>query len=129
MYHDTVMDHFINPRNVGVIEHADGVGEVGDPECGDYLRVYIRVADELIADIAFQCQGCPAAIACASATTEMARGMHVDDAWEITDEAVLERLGGLPEAKLHCSVLGPAALHEAIISYVVRATSADGGRR
>ena len=128
MYEDKVMDHFLDPRNVGTIEDADGVGEVGDPQCGDVLRVWIRVDEQhCICDIKFQCQGCPAAIACASIMTEMAKGKHVDDAWEITDEVLADALGGLPDVKLHCSNIGAAALHEAIINYVVHAVATTPG--
>jgi len=124
MYNDKLLEHFLNPRNMGTIDNADGVGQIGDPQCGDFLRVWIRVEDEHIADIKFQCQGCPAAIACGSVMTEMAKGKHVDAAWEITDEVVAEQLGGLPAVKQHCSNLGASALHEAIINYVVRSVRA-----
>ena len=119
-YSQTILDHFRHPRNVGELEGANGVGEVGDPTCGDSLRVTIRVDDEHIAEIAFLCQGCPSAIACASLTTELARGKHIDEAWEIRDETVVEAVGGLPEEKQHCSNLGASALHEAIINWMVR---------
>lgn len=120
MYSDKVMGHFKNPRNAGRIYDADGVGAVGDPSCGDYLRVYIKVAENRITDIKFEINGCPAAIAAGSALTEMARGKTLDEASEITDTDVLEALDGLPEPKMHCTGLGTGALQEAIISYIIR---------
>ena len=125
MYSQQVLEHFRQPRNVGDIENPDGVGQIGDPECGDFLRVTIREEDLHLTDVRFLCHGCPAAIACASATTELALGRHVDDAWNVTDDTVLEALGGLPEQKIHCSLLGPAALHAAIMNYVVRGVESD----
>lgn len=124
-YSEQVLDHFRHPRNLGELEDANGVAEVGDPGCGDVLRVAIRVADEHIVDIRFQCQGCPSAIACASLTTELARGKHVDEAWEIRDETIVEAIGGLPADKQHCSNLGASALHEAIIDWMTRELQKD----
>ncbi len=117
-YSDTLKDHFLNPRNAGEIENPDGMGFVGDPNCGDFLKVTIRVENNHIADIAFKCQGCPAAIGTASAMTEMAIGKNLDEASEITDEMIEEMVGGLPEPKRHCSNLGAHALYEAIIDYI-----------
>ncbi len=127
VYSERVLDHFRNPRNVGEIEDPDGIAQIGDPECGDFLRITLRVEEERITDIKFLCQGCPAAIACASVTTELARGRHIDEAWNVTDDAVLEALGALPEQKVHCSLLAPTALHAAIMNYVVRSVETDRG--
>lgn len=125
-YSEIIKEHFLNPRNVGEIPDADGVGSFGDPECGDYLRVWIKVRDEHIMDIKFRCKGCPAAIACASMMTVLASGKHVDEAAEMDEEMIDEALGGLPEHKRHCSNLGAGALQEAILDYVFRsAGSAD----
>ncbi len=124
-YTAQVLEHFQNPRNVGEIENADGVGLVGDPKCGDHVRVWIKVADDCVADISFKCVGCPAAIATSSAFTEIVRGMHLDDAVEVADEDVEKVLGGLPEAKRHCSLLAPEAFYSAVMDYVVRSTHAE----
>jgi nitrogen fixation NifU-like protein len=117
-YSDVLLDHFRNPRNVGEIPDAHGVGRIGDPTCGDVLAVWLKVENEHVADIRFKCRGCPAAIATASMMTQLARGRHLNDASEITPEMIEEALGGLPEAKRHCSNLGAAALQRAIISYI-----------
>ena len=118
MYTPQVMEHFSNPRNVGVIEDADGVGEVGNPTCGDMMKITIKVADGRIADIKFQTLGCGAAIATSSITTEMAKGMTLEEAPErITKKAIAEALGGLPANKLHCSVLAADGLEAAIADY------------
>jgi nitrogen fixation NifU-like protein len=117
MYSDKVLDHFRNPRNVGEIEDADGVGTVGNPVCGDMMSVYIKVEDEKIADIKFRTFGCGAAIATTSMTTELAKGKSLDEAMEITRQDVADELGGLPPVKMHCSNLAADALHEAIEDY------------
>lgn len=117
MYSKTVMDHFSNPRNVGVIEGADGVGEEGNPVCGDMMTVYIKVKDGRIDDIKFQTFGCGAAIAVSSMLTEMAKGKGIEEAKKITNKDVAEALEGLPKNKLHCSNLGADALHKAIEDY------------
>ncbi len=117
MYSEKVMEHFHNPRNVGVIEDADGVGEVGNPTCGDVMKIYIKVDDGRIADIKFQTLGCGAAIATSSMVTEMAMGKPIDEAMQITKAAVAEALGGLPEVKMHCSVLAADGLRAAIEDY------------
>jgi nitrogen fixation protein NifU and related proteins len=117
-YTETLKDHFLNPRHAGEIDNPDGIGYVGDPHCGDFLKVTIRVRDEHISDIAFKCQGCPAAIGTASAMTEMAIGKSLDEASEITDEMIENKVGGLPGIKKHCSNLGANALYEAIIDYI-----------
>ncbi len=117
MYSKTVMDHFRNPRNVGVIEGADGVGEVGNPLCGDMMTIYLQVKNERIADIKFQTFGCGAAIAVSSMLTEMAKGKTINEAKEISNKDVAKALEGLPKNKLHCSNLGADALHIAIKDY------------
>jgi len=117
MYSETVLDHFRNPRNVGEIEDADGVGTVGNPVCGDMMSIYIKVEDEKIADIKFRTFGCGAAIATTSMTTELAKGKTLDEAMEITRKDVADELGGLPPVKMHCSNLAADALHEAIEDY------------
>jgi len=117
MYSDRVMDHFQNPRNVGVIEDADGIGEVGNPVCGDMMTFYIKVKDNVISDVKFQTFGCGAAIAVSSMVSEMAKGKSLDEALKISKEVVAEELGGLPAQKMHCSNLGADALHKAIDDY------------
>ena len=117
MYSDKVMDHFANPRNVGVIADADGVGQVGNPVCGDMMTFYIKVQDNRLADVKFQTFGCGAAIAVSSMVSEMAKGKSLDEAMAITNDLVAEELGGLPKNKMHCSNLGADALHEAVKNY------------
>ncbi len=119
LYSDKVMDHFNNPRNVGVLDDPDGVGEVGNPVCGDVMKISIAVDDDHITDIRFQTLGCGAAIATSSIVTEMARGMTLDDAVAITKAQVAEELGGLPPAKMHCSVLATDGLKKAVDDYLV----------
>jgi len=115
MYTGKVMEHFTNPRNVGEIENADGVGEVGNMKCGDIMRIYIKVNDQdVIEDVKFRTFGCGAAIATSSVVTEMVKGKKLDEALEITNKKVAEELGGLPENKMHCSNLAADALHKAI---------------
>ena len=118
MYSDKVMDHFQNPRNVGVIEDADGVGEVGNPVCGDLMTFYIKVNGDVLTDVKFQTFGCGAAIAVSSIVSEMAMGKTLEEAGKITKEVVAEQLGGLPAQKMHCSNLGADALTEAINDYL-----------
>jgi nitrogen fixation NifU-like protein len=117
MYSKTVMDHFRSPRNVGVIEGADGVGEVGNPLCGDMMTIYLKVEEEHIDDIKFQTFGCGAAIAVSSMLTEMAKGKSLEEAKKISNKDVAKALEGLPKNKLHCSNLGADALHMAIKDY------------
>ncbi|HIQ82872.1 MAG TPA: Fe-S cluster assembly scaffold protein NifU [Candidatus Pullichristensenella stercorigallinarum] len=118
MYSEKVMDHFMNPRNVGEIEDASGVGEVGNAKCGDIMKIYIKVDEnDVITDVKFKTFGCGAAIATSSRATEMVMGKTVDEALKITNEMVTESLGGLPPVKLHCSVLAEEALHAAIEDY------------
>lgn len=119
MYSEKVMEHFANPRNVGVIADADGVGEVGNPVCGDVMKITIKVDDDRISDIKFQTLGCGAAIATSSIVTEMAKGMSLGDAVGITKQRVADELGGLPPAKMHCSVLATDGLKRAVDDYLV----------
>ncbi|MBC2697566.1 MAG: Fe-S cluster assembly scaffold protein NifU [ANME-2 cluster archaeon] len=118
MYSEKVMDHFSNPRNVGEIEDADGVGEVGNPVCGDMMNIYIKVDDGKLTDIKFKTFGCGAAIATSSMITEMAMGMTIEQALEITRDSVADALDGLPPVKLHCSNLAADGLHAAIEDYL-----------
>jgi nitrogen fixation protein NifU and related proteins len=120
MYSEKVMDHFKSPRNVGVIENADGVGEVGNPVCGDMMTFYIKVKDNVIEDVRFQTFGCGAAIAVSSMVSEMAKGKTVEEASKITNKMVAEALEGLPKQKMHCSNLGADALRKAIENYRVK---------
>ncbi len=117
MYSDKVMDHFQNPRNVGEIEDADGVGTVGNPTCGDLMTIYIKVKDNVIEDVKFKTFGCGAAIATSSMITEMAVGKTIEEALEITRNDVANELEGLPPVKMHCSNLAADALHAAIDNY------------
>jgi len=118
MYGEKIIQHFLNPQNVGEIPDADGVGAVGDPTCGDYLKVWIKVRENRILDIKFKCRGCPAVIATSSVMTELALGRTLDEAAEISGEVIEEAVGGLPEGKKHCSLLGADALYEAILSCI-----------
>jgi nitrogen fixation NifU-like protein len=124
MYTDKVMEHFSNPRNIGEIENADGVGEVGNPVCGDMMSFYINIKDDKIADIKFKTFGCVAAIAVSSMVTEMAKGKTLDEAKKITKKSVAESLDGLPKEKMHCSNLGADALAKAIEDYESRQSAA-----
>lgn len=117
MYSEKVMEHFTNPRNVGEIPDADGVGTEGNPVCGDVMKIYIKVKDNRITDAKFKTFGCGAAIAVSSMVTEMIKGKTIDEALEISKETVADALGGLPAQKLHCSNLGADALHKAIEDY------------
>jgi len=114
MYSERVMDHFRNPRNVGEIENADGIGEVGNPVCGDMMTFYVKVEDGRLKDVKFKTFGCGAAIAVSSMVSEMATGKTIEEALKITNAMVAQELGGLPQNKLHCSNLGADALHKAI---------------
>ena len=117
MYSEKVMDHFSNPRNVGEIENPDGVGEVGNASCGDIMKIFLRVENNIITDIKFKTFGCGAAIATSSMVTEMAIGKTIDEALLLSNQAVAEALDGLPAQKMHCSNLAADALHEAIKNY------------
>ena len=118
MYTEKVMDHFANPRNVGEIENASGVGEVGNAKCGDIMRIYLDVQDDIIKDVKFKTFGCGAAIATSSMVPEPVLGTPLDEALKISNDAVAEALDGLPPAKMHCSNLAADALHEAIKDYI-----------
>src|SRR5512136_1255669 len=120
MYSKTVMDHFNNPRNTGEIEDADGIGEVGNPVCGDMMTFYIKVKDDRLSDIKFKTFGCGAAIAVSSMVTEMGMGKTLEEARQITPELVAKELEGLPKNKFHCSNLGAQALNKAIDDYVAK---------
>lgn len=117
MYSDIVMEHFKNPRNVGEIPNADGIGEVGNPACGDIMAFYIKVRDNVLEDVKFKTFGCGAAIAVSSMVSEMAIGKTLDEAMQISNKSVIEALNGLPKKKHHCSNLGADALHRAIEDY------------
>ena len=117
MYSEKVMDHFSNPRNVGEIENADGVGTVGNAKCGDIMRIYLKVEDGVIVDVKFKTFGCGAAIATSSMATEMVKGKSIDEALQLTNKAVAEALDGLPPVKMHCSMLAEQAIHAAIEDY------------
>jgi nitrogen fixation NifU-like protein len=116
-YSEKVLEHFMNPRNVGTIENADGYGKVGNPVCGDLMEMYIKVENEVITDIKFRTFGCGSAIATSSMVTEMAKGMKVDEAFRITRDDVADELDGLPPKKMHCSNLAADALQAAIRDY------------
>jgi nitrogen fixation NifU-like protein len=118
MYTEKVMDHFTNPRNVGEIENASGVGEVGNAKCGDIMRIYLDVENDIIKDVKFKTFGCGAAIATSSMVTELVMGKTLEEALKISNDAVAEALDGLPPAKMHCSNLAADALHEAIKDYI-----------
>jgi nitrogen fixation NifU-like protein len=121
MYTEKVMDHFTNPRNVGEIKDANGIGEVGNAKCGDIMRIYLKVDDnDVITDVKFKTFGCGAAIATSSMVTEMVKGKKLDEALEISNQAVADALGGLPPVKMHCSNLAADALHEAIKDYIAK---------
>jgi len=120
VYSEKVMDHFMNPRNVGEIPDADGVGSVGNPVCGDMMTFYIEVDDDRLTDVKFKTFGCGAAISVSSMVSEMAKGKTLEEAKKITNADVAEELGGLPKNKMHCSNLGADALHKAIEDYESR---------
>lgn len=117
MYSEKVMDHFKNPRNVGEIDNPDGVGEVGNPQCGDIMKIYLKVEDDIIKDVKFKTYGCGSAIASSSMATEMIKGKSIKEAVELTNMAVVEALDGLPPVKVHCSVLAEDAIKSALYDY------------
>ena len=117
LYSEKVMDHFRNPRNVGVIEDADGVGEVGNAKCGDIMKIYLKIRDGIITDVSFETFGCGSAIASSSMATELIKGKPVSDALALTNKAVVEALDGLPAHKIHCSVLAEEAIKLALKDY------------
>lgn len=116
-YSDKVMDHFLNPRNVGQIDNASGVGEVGNAKCGDIMKIFLDIEDEIIKDVKFQTFGCGSAIASSSMATEMVKGKTIHEALAVTNKAVAEALDGLPPVKMHCSVLAEQAIKAALIDY------------
>ena len=120
LYSEKVMDHFRNPRNVGTIENADGVGEVGNAKCGDIMKIYLKIRDGVIEDVKFETFGCGSAIASSSMTTELIKGKPVSEAIALTNKAVAEALDGLPAHKLHCSVLAEEAIKAALKDYYDR---------
>ncbi len=120
IYSEKVMDHFANPRNVGEIEDANGVGEVGNAKCGDIMKMYLKINNGIIEDVKFKTFGCGAAIATSSIATEMIKGKPLDEALKLTNKAVVEALDGLPPAKIHCSVLAEQAIKSAIADYYQR---------
>ncbi|GHV27500.1 iron-sulfur cluster assembly scaffold protein NifU [Synergistales bacterium] len=126
MYNDKVVDYFMNPRNVGSIDGANGVGEVGNPKCGDVMKVYLDIdGNDVIRDVKFETFGCAAAIATSSMATELVKGLTVDEAMKLTNKDVANELGGLPPQKLHCSLLAEEALHAAIADYKNRKSGAS----
>ena len=125
LYTETVMDHFMHPRNVGEIAEPDGVGQVGNAKCGDIMKIFIKVKNNVIVDVKFKTFGCGAAIATSSRATEMVMGKTIEEALAVTNKQVTDSLGGLPEVKLHCSVLAEEALHEAIKNYKERLAAGE----
>ncbi len=119
-YSEKVMDHFMNPRNVGEIADASGIGTVGNPVCGDIMKMYLKIEGQIITDVKFKTFGCGAAVATSSMVTEMVKGKSIDEALKITNKAVAEALGGLPAIKMHCSVLAEEALRSALKDYYIK---------
>ena len=117
LYSEKVMDHFMHPRNVGTIENADGVGEVGNAKCGDIMKIYLKIENDIIKDVKFETFGCGSAIASSSMATEMIKGKSIHEALELTNKAVAEALDGLPAHKMHCSVLAEEAIKKALTDY------------
>ena len=120
LYSEKVMDHFRNPRNVGVIEDANGIGEVGNAKCGDIMKMYLKIEDDVIQDVKFETFGCGSAIASSSMATELIKGKPVSEAMQLTNKAVAEALDGLPDYKMHCSVLAEEAIQAALDDYKKR---------
>ena len=120
LYNEKVMDHFRNPRNIGVLENANGIGEVGNAKCGDIMRMYLKIEDDIIQDVSFETFGCGSAIAASSVATELIKGKPISEAMKLTNKAVVEELGGLPPHKIHCSVLAEEAIQAAILDYADR---------
>ncbi len=127
-YTEQVMDHFMNPRNMGEMDDASGIGTVGNAKCGDIMRIYIKVEDDVITDVKFKTFGCGAAIATSSKATEIVKGMTLEEAEKVTNKMVMEALGGLPPVKVHCSVLAEEALHAAIQDYRERLAKGEAPR-
>ena len=120
LYSEKVMEHFRNPRNVGVIEDANGIGEVGNAKCGDIMKMYLKIEDDIIKDVKFETFGCGSAIASSSMATELIKGKKVSEAMKLTNKAVAEALDGLPDYKMHCSVLAEEAIQAALEDYYKR---------
>lgn len=120
LYSEKVMDHFRNPRNVGVIEDANGIGEVGNAKCGDIMKMYLKIEDDIVKDVKFETFGCGSAIASSSMATELIKGKPVEEARQLTNQAVAEALDGLPDYKMHCSVLAQEAIEAALKDYESR---------
>lgn len=120
LYSEKVMDHFRNPRNVGVLEDANGVGEVGNAKCGDIMKMYLKIEDDIVKDVKFETFGCGSAIASSSMATELIKGKPVEEARQLTNKAVAEALDGLPDYKMHCSVLAQEAIESALKDYESR---------
>ena len=120
LYSEVVMDHFMHPRNVGIIENADGVGEVGNAKCGDIMKIYLKIENDIIVDVKFETFGCGSAIASSSMATEMIKGKPISEALQLTNAAVAEALDGLPAHKMHCSVLAEEAIKNALKDYFDR---------
>ena len=127
VYNETLMDHFMHPRNVGEIEHPDAMAEVGDPTCGDFIRVYLMVEGEKISVFKFLTQGCPGAISTSSIATELAIGKTLEEALKLTDNDVIDAAGGIPARKAHCSLLAIRGLHQAIQNYLEKQREAKSG--
>lgn len=125
LYSEKVMDHFRNPRNTGVIENADGVGEVGNAKCGDIMKIYLKIEDDIIQDAKFETFGCGSAIASSSMATELIKGKPVSEALALTNQAVVEALDGLPPHKVHCSVLAEEAIRKALQDYYGKRDAKD----
>ncbi len=120
MYSEKVMDHFANPRNVGELENANAIGEVGNAKCGDIMKIYMKIEDDVIKEVSFKTFGCGAAVATSSMATELVKGKTIEEALKLTNKAVMEALDGLPPAKVHCSVLAEEAINAAIADYYKR---------
>ena len=129
LYSEKVMDHFRNPRNVGVIENADGIGEVGNAKCGDIMKMYLKIENDMITDVRFETFGCGSAIASSSMATELIKGRPLSEAMRLTNKAVAEALDGLPEYKMHCSVLAEEAIRNAIEDYYKKHPEKDPGEQ
>ena len=122
-YSQLVFDHFFNPRNNGYIEDANGIAEIGDPDCGDHLKVFLKIENDMVKDIKFQIKGCPAAIACASAMTELVMGKPIQEAMQVSDDQIIDHIDGLPEFKIHCSALGAAGFRLAVMDYRMKSVA------
>ena len=125
LYSEKVMDHFLHPRNVGIIEDADAVGEVGNAKCGDIMKMYLKIKDDIVEDVKFETFGCGSAIASSSMATEMIKGKPLSEVRNLTNKAVTEALDGLPAHKIHCSVLAEEAIHSALEDYERRQNASD----